>query len=218
MANNGDEDMYLFNSGLSPNGAPYAGATFDELLPDTPSSRGESTASTAFFNPHDLAIKRESDAQAGATSTIHPIKDGSSSASDGSSKESSSSSTRHQNRYAPENFIASPSVRGTTTDDWGTGISGLKMPSNDEMFGDTEMSGLVADFEVSNQQMASDFDFDTAASTPSGYGDTKFAQLKGTPTIQSFQNARTLNPQQINLSPRLPATQPHFYLEGDSRE
>jgi len=138
--------MYLFNAGLSPNGIPYAGATFDELLPDTPASRG-STASTTFLNPHDLALKRESDAQANLTPSGQRKIDGSPSTSDGSSQESSSSSTKHNGRYASENFSASPSVRGTTTDDWGTGISGLKMPSGDDIFADTEMSGLDADFE-----------------------------------------------------------------------
>jgi hypothetical protein len=142
--------MYLFNAGLSPNGAPYAGATFDELLPDTPASR-VSTASTAFLNPHDLAIKRESEAHVNFTPTAQRQKPGSPSASDGSSQESSSSSTTHRSRHASENYTVSPSVRGTTTSDWSTGISGLKMPSGDDMFGDTEMSGLDADFEVSNQ-------------------------------------------------------------------
>jgi hypothetical protein len=208
--------MYLFNAGLSPNGAPYAGATFDELLPDTPASRG-SNASTAFLNPHDLAIKRENDAQLGSTPTASRRKAGSPSTSDGSSRESSSSSSKHHTRYASGNYAASPSVRGTTTDDWGTGISGLKMPSSDDIFGDTEMSGLDADFEVSNQQMASDFDFDTAASTPSGYQDAKLTKLKTAPAIQSFRNAQTINPQRTNLSPRLPATQAPFYF-GESRE
>src|SRR4051794_32847402 len=216
MANNGDDDMYLFNAGLSPNGIPYAslspngipyaGATFDELLPDTPASRG-STASTAFLNPHDLALKGESDAQANLIPGGQRQTDGSPSVSEGSSQESSSSSGKHNGRYASENFSASPSVRGATTDDWGTGISGLKMPSNDDMFGDTEMSGLDPDFEVSNQQMASDFDFDTAASTPSGYKDMKVTKLKTAPAVQSFRNAQTINPQRTNLSPRLPATQ-----------
>jgi hypothetical protein len=216
MANNGDDDMYLFNAGLSPNGAPYAGATFDELLPDTPASR-VSTASTAFLNPHDLAIKRESEAHVNFTPTAQRQKPGSPSASDGSSQESSSSSTTHRSRHASENYTVSPSVRGTTTSDWSTGISGLKMPSGDDMFGDTEMSGLDADFEVSNQQMASDFDFDTAASTPSGYQDTTLMKLKTAPAVQSFRNAHTLNPQRTNISPRLPATQAPFYF-GESRE
>jgi hypothetical protein len=216
MANNGDDDMYLFNAGLSPSGIPYAGATFDELLPDTPASRG-STASTAFLNPHDLAFKRESDAQANLTPSGRRKKDGSPSASDGSSQESSSSSTKHNSRYASGNFSVSPSARGTTTDDWGTGISGLKMPSGDDIFGDTEMSGLDADFEVSNQQMASDFDFDTAASTPSGYEGMKAARLKPAPAVQSFRNAQTINPQRTNISPRLPAAQAPFYF-GESRE
>jgi hypothetical protein len=208
--------MYLFNAGLSPNGAPYAGATFDDLLPDTPASRG-STASTAFLNPHDLAIKRESDARVDSTPTTQRKMAGSPSASDGSSHESSSSSTKHPSGYASENYTTSPSVHGTTTDDWGTGISGLKMPTSDDMFGDTEMSGLDADFEVSNQQMASDFDFDTAASTPSGYQDTKLTKLKTAPAVQSFQGTHTINPQRTNLSPRLPAAQAPFYF-GESRE
>ena len=217
MVNNGDEDMYLFNPGLSPNGAPYAGETFDDLLPpDTPASRG-STVSTSFFSPPDLAIKRESDVQGESMTTAQVQKAGSPSASDGSSQESSSSSTKNRSRYASGKYTASPSARGTTTDGWSTGISGLKMPSNEDMFGDTEMSSLDADFEVSNQQMASDFDFDTAASTPSGYGDTKLSKLKSAATAQSFRNPHIINPQRTNLSPRLPAAQATFYF-AESRE
>ena len=63
------------------------------------------------------------------------------------------------------------------------------------------MSGLDAEFEASNQQMASDFDFDTAASTPSGYEGMKIAKLKPAPAVQSSRNAQTINPQRTNLSP-----------------
>ena len=216
MANNGDDDMYLFNAGLSPTGAAYAGATFDDLLPATPASRG-STASTSFLNPDDLTIKRESDAQVDFKPPARYQKGGSSPASEGSSQESSSGSTKQHSRYASEAYTASPAVRGTSTNDWGTGISGLKMPSNDDMFGDTEMSGLDADYEVSNQQMASDFDFDTAASTPSGYEDTKPMKLKTASAVKSFRTAQTIDPQHTNLSPRLPVTQAPFYL-GESRD
>ena len=216
MANTGDDDMYLFNAGFSPNGATYAGTTFDELLPETPASRG-STASTSFLHTHDFAVKQERDAQIDFKSTAQRQKGGSPSASDGSSQESSSSSTKQHSRYASENYTASPSVRGRNTEDWGTGISGLKMPSSDDMFADTEMSGLDADFEVSNQQMASDFDFETAASTPSGYEEMKLGKLKSAPAVQSFRAAQTINPQRTNLSPRLPATQGPFYF-GESRE
>lgn len=46
------------------------------------------------------------------------------------------------------------------------------MPAEDDFYADTDMGGLETDFERSNEQMASAFDFDTAASTPSGFGNS----------------------------------------------
>lgn len=219
MANTQDEDMYLFGAGFSPNSAPFVGSSFDDLLPDTPASRAPGLMSPEYLNPNELVVKQENSKHSGLAPSTFARKPPSPSASSGSSHGSSSSSTKHHSRYASENLTASPAAQGANTRAWSTGINGLKMPSGEDMFTDSEMSGLDPDFEVSNQQMASDFDFETAASTPSGFDNTTLTTFSSAPAVQTFRPAHTFNPfaQHKNTSPRLPATQGQFYLD-ESRE
>ena len=87
------------------------------------------------------------------------------------------------------------------------------------MFVDTDMTGFDPDFEASNQQMASDFDFETAASTPSGFDTAPLGPFKTAPAVQPFHSTHTFHPyvQHKTTSPRLPAGKAHFYV-GESRE
>lgn len=211
--------MYLFGGVYTPNPPPFAGSSFDDLLPDTPVKGGGDTASTEFLNPIDLAVKQEESAPPGFPPATYIKKPPSPSASSGSSQGSSSSSTKRHSRYASEKLTASPSAHPTPTGAWSTGINGLKMPSGENMFTDTDMSGLDADFEASNQQMASDFDFETAASTPSGFDGASLGNFRTAVAVQAFRPAHTFSPftQHKNTSPRLPATQAQFFLD-ESRE
>ncbi len=211
--------MYLFGGGFSSNPPPFPGSSFDDLLPDTPASRGAGSTSPGFLNPSDLAIKQEEGAQSGPSATTYTKKPPSPSASSGSSQGSSSSSTKYNSRYTSEKLTVSPPVQGSASGAWSTGINGLKMPSGEDMFADTDMTGFDADFEASNQQMASDFDFETAASTPSGFDTAPLGPFKTAPAVQPFHSTHTFNPfiQHKTTSPRLPAAKAHFYV-GESRE
>ena len=217
MASNQDEDMYLFDAGFSPNPAPFAGQTFDDLLPATPASRTGSTANTAFLDPKNLKVKQSREEAAGL-GQASKLRKSSPSVSDDSSHDSSSSSTKRQFRDTSEGATTSSSAHGSSNEGWGSGINGLTMPSTEDMFAGTGMS-MDADYEASNQQMADDFDFETAASTPSGFGNAGISKSNSGPNPTSYRPAHTFNPQIMhkNGSPRLPAAQAPFYF-GDSRE
>ena len=195
----------------------FAGQAFDDLLPGTPASRTGSTATAAFLDPNNLKVKQEKYEAAGLRQASK-LRKSSPSVSDDSSHDSSSSSTKRQFRDTSEGATTSSSVRGSSNEGWGSGINGLTMPSTEDMFTDAGMS-MDADYEASNQQMADDFDFETAASTPSGFGNAGISKISKGPALASHRPAHTFNPHSMhkNGSPRLPAAQGPFYF-GESRE
>ena len=215
-----DEDMYLFQSGFVETPTPFPGQAFDDFL--TSSGKTPAAASPAFLNPNELSIKRESqdeqtirlDSMAARTARSPP-------SSDGSTRSSSSDDTKfnHNHNISAVSGIAPGTTQVRDQSLWNTsGINGLSMPSGDDMFADTSMNGLDNDFEASNEQMASDFDFETAASTPSGFDAASLQQNKPAPGMQVFRRTNfNAMGQNTGPSPRLPAVQPQFFF-GASRE
>ena len=205
-----DEDMYLLDSSFGQTPATFPGQAFDEFLADgTPRPTGSSSA--AFLNPDDLAAK-QSPVPANTSRTT--IKQENLVPQSGSNSPSPHSSTNSPRARAPP--VSSTDAR--QHGNWQSGINGLPMPSGEELFGNTDMTGLE-DFEASNQQMASDFDFETAASTPSGFGHSSLSNTRPTIATAPFRTSVSFNclSQLKNASPRLPAGQGQFYF-GTSRE
>jgi hypothetical protein len=214
--------MYLFQSGFAETPASFPGQAFDDFLVNTPSAKTPATASPAFLNPNELSIKRESqeeqtirlDSMAARTARSPP-------SSEGSTRSSSSDDAKfnHNRNISAASGISPAATQGGDQLLWNTsGIGGFSMPSGDDMFADSSISGLENDFEASNEQMASDFDFETAASTPSGFDAASLQQTKPAPGMNVYRrtNFNTMG-QNSGPSTRLPAGQPQFFF-GASRE
>lgn len=212
--------MYLFQSGFAETPAPFPGQAFDDFL--SSSVKTPAAASPEFLNPSELSIKPESqdeqtirlDSMAARTARSPP-------SSDGSTRSSSSddANTSHNRNISAASGIAPAATQLRDPSLWNTsGINGLSMPSGDDMFTDASMNGIDSDFEASNEQMASDFDFETAASTPSGFDAASLQQSKSAPGMPVFRRTNFNAMAQNNgPSPRLPAGQPQFFF-GASRE
>ncbi len=208
-----DEDMYLFDSSFGQPPIAFPGQAFDDFLSGgTPRPVGSSSA--VFMNAGELAASQSPTNTNTSRTTVKQEKGASPSGSDSSSARSSTNSPRMQAQRA-SSTTASTDAR--QAGNWQSGINGLTMPSGDEIFGTTDMTGLE-DYEASNQQMASDFDFDTAASTPSGFGNTTLSNSRAPTLTAPFRTSVSFNSlaQLKNASPRLPA-HGQFYL-GPSRE
>jgi IPT/TIG domain/Ankyrin repeats (many copies) len=207
MADGQDEDIYLFQNGYGQTPA-FPAQTFDDFLPTSPNT-ADSVNGPVFLNPNDLTIKRETDEK--ILNKINNRQARSPPSSNGSSRSSSSNSAKQHNRNVSEaSTAASRPAYPLQTATWGSGINGLSMPSGDDLFADTDMSGLE-DYEASNQQMASDFDFETAASTPSGFNNSSAPQpYRPTAAYGTLSQVKS-------SSPRVPGTQSQFYF-GGSRE
>lgn len=192
MANNPDDDFYLFNSSLAP--TPN---DFDTFLNDV----DQENAVEGIINPSDL-IKKEtgSDSPFNLQQQSHR----------GSSSSSSDESIQHRRNDSAVSASSSAFAQGA----WGTGINGFTMPAG-QMFNDSPMGGVDNDFEASNRQMASDFDFDTAASTPSGFD----PQMSYAPTPQALRRSTNMARfgQAKNPSPKMANQQTGFYI-ANSRE
>lgn len=120
----------------------------------------------------------------------------------GSSSSSSDESQHH--RTNSEVSLASNAAG------WVSGISGLTVPA------DSMMEGMDSDFEA---RMASDFDFETAGSTPSGFDPQMSYAPALTPANQSLK--RTANMARFssakNPAPTMANSQSGFYI-ANSRE
>ena len=208
-----DDDMYLFDSSLGQTPAAFPGQAFDEFLAGgTPRPSGSSSA--AFINPEDFAAKQSPS----TTNTSRAILKQEKGVPQSGSASSSADSLTNANSVRAQKM----STTGTLSDvgrsgNWQSGINGLTMPSGDELFNNTGLTGLE-DYEASNQQMASDFDFDTAASTPSGFANSTLSPTRPSAGLAPFRTSVSFSSlaQLRNASPRLPA-QGQFYL-GTSRE
>jgi hypothetical protein len=165
MATAHDDDMYLFQTGLDQTPS-FAGQDFDAFLGTPAPDVDQAGLSAGFLNPSDLTIKRESESFSPPSHNGAFVRGSRGSASGSSSTSSDSAADDERNMSAAS--TASPPAHDTIQGAWGSGINGFSIPANEQLFGDTSMAGMDQDFEASNQQMASAFDFETAASTPSG--------------------------------------------------
>lgn len=213
--------MYLFQSGFAETPAPFPGQAFDDFLGNTPNGKTPVAASPAFLNPNELSIKRESqDEQTIRLESMAARTARSPPSSNGSTRSSSSDDAKfeHNRNISAASGVSPAATQVHDQSLWNTGISGLSMPSGDDMFADASMNGLENDYEASNEQMASDFDFETAASTPSGFDPASLQQSKSAPGIQAFRRTN-FNAMGQNTGPssQVPAAQPQFFF-GASRE
>ncbi|KAJ9602002.1 SPT3 Dosage dependent suppressor of Ty-induced promoter mutations-like protein [Cladophialophora chaetospira] len=216
MATAHDEDMYLFQTGLGQTPS-FAGQDFDAFLENPAPDVDQSDFSAGFLNPNDLTIKRESESVS-PPSNEGAFHRGSRDSASGSSS-TSSESAANQDRNMSATSTASPPEHDTVPGAWGSGINGFSMPANMQLFGDTSMAGMDQDFEVSNQEMDSAFDFETAASTPSGFDVTNKLGHARTPLISQPFN-RPANFAGYGKQPpttQLSGGQPQFFFAG-SRE
>ncbi|RMZ77874.1 hypothetical protein DV738_g4192, partial [Chaetothyriales sp. CBS 135597] len=213
MATAQEEDMYLFNAGLDQTPNAFAAADFDPFL-ESSADQDNEAAADSFFNLPDL-VKQEQQVNSPADLALKfpQLHRGS-----GSSSSSAASGNLH-NRNHSEVSVTSSALAGQEKT-WGSGINGLTMPATQQFFDDSTMTGIDQDFEASNKQMASDFDFDTAASTPSGF-DATIATMAAKPTaMQPFPSTAKISrfSQASGPSPKMaPAAQPAFFFAG-SRE
>lgn len=207
--------MYLFQGGLDQSQS-FAGQDFDTFLTSPVADPNLPNGSPVFLNPNDLSIKRETD-----DSTAFSATSAFSRSPRGSGSGSSSSSSDSPNYWAgnTKDSTASPRAQKHAQPAWGSGINGFSMPSNEQMFEDASMAGMDPDFETSNQQMASDFDFDTAASTPSGFDPLAANNLRPAMPPQHFVRQSDYNvfAKQPSAKPYPNAGQPQFFFPG-SRE
>ena len=207
MASTQDDDMYLFQSGLDLPNPGFAGQDFDTFL--TGADQGQDAPPDTFLNPNDL-VKKEDDSPVGGSLRFSESHRGSDTSS------SSEEAFKYHDRNNSE-VSASSSAFAQAQKAWGSGINGFSMPSAAQTPEDASMTGLEQDYEVSNQQMASDFDFETAASTPSGYNP---ANAKSAGAVQPLR--RTMNTAQFGQvrkpSSNLPTTGPPAFFFAGSRE
>ncbi|EXJ80050.1 hypothetical protein A1O3_08336 [Capronia epimyces CBS 606.96] len=186
MASPQDDDMYLFSGSLD-HTSTFAGEDFDTFLTSTAPELDLPASSAGFLDPSDLSIKRETD-------DFHPLPSGAAFArsSRGSGSGSSTSSAEYledHNRNTSAASTASPPAHDSSMErTWGSGITGFSISSNEPLFEDASMAGLDPDFEVSNTQMATDFDFETAASTPSGFDLRNLKKVKSSLVTQPFDS------------------------------
>ena len=220
MDSNPDQDMYLFGAGYGPTSTNYPGQSFDDFLPATPASQDTAVRSSPFLNPNDLSVKQEPDSTPISRVPAQLQKRRSPAASDSSSQGSSFGSPRLHQRDLSLISTASSTLLGGQNGNWGTGINGLTMPSGDDLFASTDMLGHTAvrhsDFEASNQQMASDFDFETAASTPSGFDSAASAPpktLSATLPVKASSSFKD-SMQTESASSKSSGNQAQFYLDG----
>lgn len=214
MESNHDEDMYLFDSTLGQNSAAFPGQAFDDFLAGgTPRPTGSSFA--ASINPDDSTALQTTATINTPREMIGQDKAVIPSGADTSCGHSSTDSPHIQGQRA-SNIAGSVGARQARN--WQSAINGLTIPLNEELLGPTAMTGLE-DYEVSNRQMASDFDFDTAASTPSAFGNSSLSSTRAPVVTTPFRTSASFNclPQLKHASPRLPAGQAQYYL-GTSRE
>ncbi|KPI35672.1 Ankyrin and IPT/TIG repeat-containing protein C26H5.05 [Cyphellophora attinorum] len=190
MTTTQDDDFYLFDGSLAatPN-------DFDTFLNDAE----QEVDTQAVIKPSDLIKKETNNDSPFNTQQNHR----------GSSSSSSDESVQHR-----RNDSAVSAASSAFAHNWDTGINGYTMPAN-QMFNDSPMGGVDGEFEASNRQMATDFDFDTAASTPSGLD----AQMSYSPTPQALK--RNVNVTRFGKgqqpSPRMTSQRPGFYI-ANSRE
>ena len=208
--------MYLFQTGLGQTPS-FAGQDFDAFL-ETPVPNAEQTnLSGGFLDPNDLTIKREFESIS-PPSHDSAFAQGPRGSASGSSTSSSDSAGDHKRNMSAAS-TASPQAHDVAQGAWGSGINGYSMPSNEQLFGDTTMAGMDADFEASNQEMDSAFDFETAASTPSGFDVMNRMSSTKAPLIdQTF--GRPVNVSAFgkqSSAAKVPGGQPQFFFPG-SRE
>ena len=206
MAASQDEDMYLFQGDMGSTPNAFSGQGFDNFL-DSSAMGQDEELSTDFLSSDNLTIKREDD-NIGHSKNQFPRQSTSS-----ASSSSGSDSLRNHNRNI--SATTTSSMHNQKAGNWSSGISGYTMPSEDNFYDDTNMMADQDD-EATNQQMNSAFDFDTAASTPSGYDAAAMAGVRMAPVSQALR--RTANGLNINQrpsnSPRMTAAPAQFYLES----
>jgi hypothetical protein len=219
MASTQDEDMYLFQGAALDQTPAFADQDFDHFLASPAPDVGQPSATTAgYLNPNDLSIKRETTGY--SPLPAHAAFERSSRGSASGSSSSSSDSPFDDKRQLSAASTASPPPQNTTQGTWGSGINGFSISAHEQMYEDASMAGADEDFEASNQQMASDFDFETAASTPSGFAATNGNAIKGSTMSQPFarQNNFGAMGRQAPNAP-FPATgQPQFFFAGSREE
>lgn len=203
MANIQDDDMYLFQGDIGQTPNSFAGQTFDTFLDAAAGAQDEDAMNTDFLDPDDLNIKKEYT----ASPRVDPAFTRASTSSASSS--SSSDSPLQHNRNISTATTTSPMMN--KNDVWDTGINGMSIPMNEQYYENESMSGMDQELE---QQMANAFDFDTAASTPSGFDvaamqtTKQFApvsQIRRTANMMNMTNTRT-------ASPRVTAAPASFFL------
>ncbi|RMZ91184.1 hypothetical protein DV736_g1578, partial [Chaetothyriales sp. CBS 134916] len=211
MATTQEDDMYLFNAGLDQTPNAFSAQDFDLFLESSADQDNEPAADTLFNLPDLIKQEQQPNSPADLALKFPQLHRGSDSS--GSSAESGDFHNRNHSGVS-----ATSSAMAGQEKNWGSGINGLTMPATEPFFDDSTMTGIEQDFEASNKQMASDFDFDTAASTPSGFDATTMAAksnrmqpLQSTAKIPRFSKGPGPSPKMAT------SAQPAFFFAG-SRE
>lgn len=198
-----DEDMYLFDPqtyGQTPSAFPTQ--PFDEFVAGA-TPRSTDGASPAFMSPSEMASPPAPPQQP----IIKTEKMSRPTASPSGSRASSDFKVRNA-----DTIMRTRQSSGA----WPGGMKNMALTSGEEAFNNVPMA-TMDDFDESNRQMATDFDFDTAASAPG------FNPLYSTPRQPSwpgpFRASASFSSlaQFRNTSPRLPVNPNQLFL-GPSRE
>jgi hypothetical protein len=90
------------------------------------------------------------------------------------------------------------------------------MPTNEHFGEDASMTGFDQDYEASNKQMASDFDFETAASTPSGFNPAAMKTTAMKPLRRTGNRTSFVPPHRSSTD--IPTAGPPSFFFANSRE
>ncbi|KKY29267.1 putative ankyrin repeat protein [Phaeomoniella chlamydospora] len=211
-----DDDLYLFDNSFGQAATPMTGQLFDDFLLSSP-AKVPVDPSPACLNPSDLTVKQPTNGVSlGAYDPReHPVKlSGSPSGSSSSSSHGSSESPRYRERQMSFVSANSSQMKREENNQWSTGLQGLPMPAGEDFFADTDMSGLSTDgeYDSSNRQMASAFDFETASGTSNAFKSALSNSTK--PTISPNGLVPTQDKIMLPGNNRVPA---QFYFDA-SRE
>lgn len=175
MEQSQDDDIYLLNGTYNAAVNPLNAQLFDDFLPGSSMEQPMAGGHTEYLDPGTLTNSRESNIKTEENPNTrqysHQYRSGSAtSSSQGSS--SNSPQLHHRNVSAESNNVGA--ILDEAASNWPGGAPGISLVPRQRISDDPISSRFDqtfsgnSDFEASNQQMATDFDFDTAASTPSG--------------------------------------------------
>lgn len=207
MDHSQDEDLYLFNGAFNPGATPLNAQLFDDLIPASPATQFATNNDAGYLDPSSLNNTQDSSLKTdNSLRAPHFPQQYRSGSATSSSQGSSSNSPQLHHRNMSMDSNNADNILNKAATDWSSSTQGVSLPSGRDISSDPNVPrfdqtfSVNPDFEASNRQMASDFDFDTAASTPSGLDTTRpnlVIPMNGQ-TVRSTHNFGSFSAMKIN--------------------